>query len=41
MQQKICALPPIDEAQDEARDQNGAWTADKNERMPVVQVTVC
>ena len=42
MQQKICELPPNYDAQDEkARDQNGAWAADKNERMSVVQVTVC
>ena len=40
-QQKTCDLSPVDDAQDEkARGQNGAWTADKNERMPIVQVTV-
>ena len=40
MQQKFCELPPIYDAQDEeAQDQNGAWTADKNERMSLVQVT--
>ena len=34
---RVANYRPIDDAQDEkAPDQNGAWTADKNERIPCV-----